>query len=202
VLEIRESKSAYPRIETLPELLGILLKPYKMSGRDSLDHNDRSVEPPGQEMPLCPRLKELKLALVEDREWKLVEELAQMRRERQVLEEQERKEPQWRPEVREMRRKQMWRRTRVWEMELLWGNEQVGDLERVERRILELELARVLEKGQNSTRGEYARRCQKFMRHRMEKGYPLQRCQLAWGSHQKEILNELIGLKFPDMPND
>ena len=191
VLEIRESESADARIEMLPELLSILPEPYKMSSCDSLNHSGLSVGRPGEEMLLCPRLKELKLTLVEDQEWELVEELARVRREEHELQEQKRKELQgwqWRPEEREMQQKQKRRHANVGEMELLWGHKQVGVLEWVEKRILALELALALEQERRSMRGEYIRLCQKFMRYRMIKGYPLHRCQLAWGSHRTEIL--------------
>jgi len=51
--------------------------------------------------------------------------------------------------------------------------------------------------GEDRRRSEVTRRCCKFLRWRMEKGCPLQRCLLEWPDG---TIDELIGLPYLDMP--
>jgi len=174
----------------LPDLLGILMKPHTVIRCDG----DHGTEPQRQEVPLCPKLKELRL------KWQL--ELEPELERQQGLE----KELEWvmkRAQMRELELKQ------EWELELEPGWKQVlkNEQERVlvqekgwqrtyERvQELELELKAMGRKCQGAADCEI-NQCQKFMGQRMEKGCPLRRCQLEWGSCQMEITTSSIAAHY------
>jgi hypothetical protein len=179
----------------LPAFLDILSVPCKTSTFNAPDHGATTVELLRQKSPVCPKLKELKLK----QGW--VQELKQ--------------DPEWLREL-EMKLKL----EQQLEQEQVWMQEQVCGWEKAEKQVWERELERIRTRVREWERkhkherecelsvikGWYrkvpeVRKCRELMRQRVEEGYPLRCCQLAWGPYQTEITSELIGLPYLDLPD-
>jgi len=201
-LEIQELMFPSQLGRGLPELLDILVGPH-YTGR--FDHSNHGMRPPRPKLPLCPRLKKLKLVLVQVQmqaqvrvqqlELELEQVRMRMREQMQRLVRRPRKRVQeWvlelqleRKLVRELRQQQEdaweWQRQREKQREVDWEREEL------ELKVVSGEHQRTFE----------VRQCRKFMRRRTEMGYPLHCCQLTRGSYRTDIANELPGyLDTPD----
>jgi hypothetical protein len=209
----------------LPELLDALMDPNKINNFDALDH---ATGPPRRQFPLCPNLKELRLELklkwgrklklelehewkqVWEQEFELVQLRVQLRQWELELDQVREWKRQWvRVQVLDWGQIRIWERERERELVLKLKRERERELvlvqELVQGRALVQELAQELELkrklvSREDWRTSEVRRCQKFMRRRMENGCSLRHCQLAWGSCRTEITNESIGLPYLDIP--
>ena len=177
VLEIRAPVFISTLLETLPELLSTLLGPPKMNESDGLDHNDQITGRLGQVLPLCRKLKELKLTLVDN--W---EEVLELELELQQL------------ECESLELEQKSNQTRRWAGLWEWTGRKSQVQQRKQVLVHRLKMARLEHEWE---RISDVRPVQQFMRQRMEKRCPLQRCQITWGSSQTDITNESVRLIIP-----
>ena len=165
----------------LPDLLNILMEPHKLDGFGGSYHSNHIIASLRQTPPLCPKLKELKMTLEPGHEWEL--------------------ELGWKPEQKRKLSHQQHLAQRLGRvLRQVQLQESILVFEQVKERV------RLLEQGLKDVGGESQRRsevhqCQMFMRRRMERGYPVQRCQLVWVSGQTEIARELVDLPSLDIPN-
>ena len=165
----------------LPELLDILTELDKSNGFGNHEYSNHTMAPPRRGVLPCPKLKYLTLELQLGQEWEW--------------------EWEWKQEKkRELERKQQL----AWSLEHVLGQveepEWMLERKRVRERVrvLELEVESKYLGGEHQRTSE-VRQCQKFMKQRMEKGYPVQCCQLVWRSGQTEIASELVELPYLDM---
>ena len=215
VLEIRGLIFPWKLGRGLSDVLDTLLEPHNMRDFNSPDHNDSATGLPRQELPLCPKLKELKLKLT--MEWKSV------KLQNRVLELKQNLEHMW-------KWKRMWRI--VWDTKLTLNkllvvlvlvvvlSGLVGGalpflglalvpvlilvlvpiLMLLQRRKWKRELLLVQKQEQKQKQNpeceqelaweqkwKQTRQCQMLMRQRSGSGCPLQCCHLAIDSHHIRI---------------
>jgi hypothetical protein len=190
-----------------PEFWNILMVPCKTSTLNAPDHGATTVELSRQTLPVCPKLKELKLKqglvqeLRRDLEW-----LRVLKRRLKLYQEQEQGQEQEQEQEREQEQEQ--EQELVWIQEPVWEWVSKQELKRIRTWVQELDRKHEGEREceLRVIKGEYqkvpeVRKCWKLMRQRAEKGYPLQCCQLEWGPYQTKITSELIGLPYFDLPD-
>jgi hypothetical protein len=137
---------------------------------------------------------EKEVARARVQEWRVEQEEGQLVRGLALMRRRERKQVQEQVQVQERKRK----------MELadrLLRRQQLGrKLESVQVHLqrLELKLRHASSEGRKIA---VVRQCRTFMKGRMEKGCPLQRCQLELDSFRMEITNDSIGWPYLDMPD-
>jgi len=201
-------------IRGLPKSLDALMEPATMDsngGLDKINHNEGSPMP---ESPLCPKLKILVLEMEQGLgPWnqEVARELERVRN----MEKQTRKFLKWEQELVEELEKQVARTGKPgWLVSVKWWEQEQREMELMLVLRRRQELSRKLESARGresklqlmSTEGwkiSAVRQCRALMKRRMEKGYPLQRCQLVLGSPrtQTEITIDSIGLSYLDMPD-